>query len=1186
MDINDYKKYEPIDGKWYITKELGSGSFGTVLEIQRKDFPEMKSALKIISIPNSQSEVRSYKEENYDLDDKSITSYFYGFVEEFVKEFKLMSQLKGNSNIVSYEDHDIKKHDNGVGWDILIRMELLTPLGKYLADHASDKNTVVKLGIDMCKALEVCQKYNIIHRDIKPSNIFVSDNGDFKLGDFGVARTLEKTSSDLSKKGTYTYMAPEIFKGEAYGANVDTYSLGIVMYKLLNDNLEPFRTNRTFGDGEKAMELRMRGAKMVKPKNADDALAAVVLKACSYDPAERYQSPSEMRKQLEAILSAKGDEQSAGANKEEMVHEPPVIGNGAEILDNASRTSAEESGNANETVSVFLGTESEETMDEEHHTVSIFMDQKEDGSAVLNTEQEVVKAAFAHEPKDFKSSKGKAEVAKAMEKIVPLYSEKIPLSAMLGSLNMDDLKAKAQSADTDSLLVMVKSMAFHMGEGDDKNVIGPVQKCLIEELQKRPLGRSEKHTASRKQQKGKRADDTAKKTPALSERIKGFLFKTWKIIVPAIALVLLVVVGVSIYGKLGLSGADGTKVELYLASSNSDTDLKNIEKSIKARLGVLKDKASIQIEDQKMVLSLDDETLTQDPAIRKQILNWIKTKGDISIYSNINYTKSGFGKETFEDIKIITLPKENLTQYEKYFSESDYNDFMNSDTDTFYAISVRLNDSAKVYYDQMLSAVDDKLKSYGSYRSTRAALQLQMDKKEYEGATNVGTVLPDADSGNHTFLIMSPAAYSSKLADLMQYVLNEKSELPVGLEEKVVSAPKWEEDTAEFGSNQVAALDGKNVVMQFTPDDYNVDSYTQSDVKGYVSLVKKRLDTLKSPYMVGYTGIDYKTVLVKIPPSGLIANSCKMLMQEKNIAVYTQYKKLDAAVKTLTIDGTDKIVVQMDGDKNKIAEEYNKSSLTLTDEKVQEIDAYFSESDHKTAEENNEEDAPRQESGILYLLVNDVTIAQADLSAMTEDGTIEFSKFLCFEHGYCTAETSYMFDLIQEINEEIRTGESNVLRGSIDVLYYDGEKEIEDEKIDWLFDSLNDYDRQTIRTIEKLGYKVRKSLAARNCLVIKIDAEVNDDMPEKFMDAVKKIYTECNFDDGSYSLIYFQFANERAKHPDDRCRVVANKLSMSDLAVSLSVIVDGPNFEKYTPDFKKIAEQDEFFSSRLETVSQ
>ena len=301
MNISYYKKYEPIDGKWYITKELGSGSFGTVFEIQRKKFPEMKSALKIISIPNSQNEVRSYREENYDLDDRGVTSYFYGVVEEFIKEFKLMSQLKGNSNIVSYEDHDIKKHENDIGWDILIRMELLTPLGKYLADNKPDQNTVIKLGIDMCKALEVCQKHNIIHRDIKPSNIFVSDNGDFKLGDFGVARTLEKTSSGLSKKGTYTYMAPEVFRGESYGASVDTYSLGIVMYKLLNNNLEPFRKGRTYSDSEAASELRMKGEKMLAPPNADANLAKVILKACSYNPADRYSDPTQMRNELEKI---------------------------------------------------------------------------------------------------------------------------------------------------------------------------------------------------------------------------------------------------------------------------------------------------------------------------------------------------------------------------------------------------------------------------------------------------------------------------------------------------------------------------------------------------------------------------------------------------------------------------------------------------------------------------------------------------------------------------------------------------------------------------------------------------------------------------------------------------------------------------------------------------------------------
>lgn len=348
MDISYYKKYEPIDGKWYITKELGSGSFGKVFEVERKDFGNMKSAMKIISVPSSESEIHSFRSENYDMDDKSVTSYFYGFVEEFIKEFKLMSQLKGNSNIVSYEDHDIKKHENGIGWDILIRMELLTPLGKYLADNKPDQNTVIKLGIDMCKALEVCQKNNIIHRDIKPSNIFVSDNGDFKLGDFGVARTLEKTSSGLSKKGTYTYMAPEVFKGEAYGASVDTYSLGIVMYKLLNNNLEPFRTDRTFNNGERAIELRMSGANMAKPQNADEELAKVILKACSYNPAQRYHSPTQMLTELENRLA-----------KDEV--EKPICRNKAEQAtgDTAHLDEPEQSG----TISIFESKENETVSD-------------------------------------------------------------------------------------------------------------------------------------------------------------------------------------------------------------------------------------------------------------------------------------------------------------------------------------------------------------------------------------------------------------------------------------------------------------------------------------------------------------------------------------------------------------------------------------------------------------------------------------------------------------------------------------------------------------------------------------------------------------------------------------------------------------------------------------------------------
>jgi len=136
VDVNFYKKYEPIDGKWYITKELGSGAFGRVFEIERRDFTNDKSALKIITIPSSPNEVRSYREENYDLDEKSISSYFYGFVEEFTKEFALMTKLKGQNNVVRIEDYDVKKHEDEVGWDIFIRMELLTPMNHYFAKNS------------------------------------------------------------------------------------------------------------------------------------------------------------------------------------------------------------------------------------------------------------------------------------------------------------------------------------------------------------------------------------------------------------------------------------------------------------------------------------------------------------------------------------------------------------------------------------------------------------------------------------------------------------------------------------------------------------------------------------------------------------------------------------------------------------------------------------------------------------------------------------------------------------------------------------------------------------------------------------------------------------------------------------------------------------------------------------------
>ena len=298
-----------LDG-WNVTRLLGEGGYGKVFEIERSEFGQTyRAALKVITVPQSSAEVRSVISEGMSV--SQAEAYFHGIVEELMHEFSIMFKLKGTANVVSCEDLRVLEHPDGIGWDILIRMELLHPLLPYVYQHPMARRDIIKLGIDICKALELCQRYNIIHRDIKPENIFISDNGDYKLGDFGIARTIERTTSGLSKKGTYSYMAPEVYAGREYGFSVDTYSLGLVLYRMLNKNRGPFLPQPpeaiTFSSREQALARRMSGEALPRPFYGEGRLGEIVLKACAFDPKDRYSSPQQLRQELEAILYTQTD---------------------------------------------------------------------------------------------------------------------------------------------------------------------------------------------------------------------------------------------------------------------------------------------------------------------------------------------------------------------------------------------------------------------------------------------------------------------------------------------------------------------------------------------------------------------------------------------------------------------------------------------------------------------------------------------------------------------------------------------------------------------------------------------------------------------------------------------------------------------------------------------------------------
>lgn len=287
--------------EWKIVKQLGEGGYGKVYEIVRNRYSiEEHRALKVIRVPSSDDDVKKVMNEGMDKD--AAQAYYHSLVNEFIKEIAFLSELRGSANIVTYDDYKVVEHEDGVGYDIFIMMELLTPLPEWIETHSLTDDTVTKLGMDLCDALSLCHSKNILHRDIKADNIFVANDGTYKLGDFGIARTVEKTADVRTRIGTNSYMAPETYRGQSYDRRADLYSLGILLYRLLNDNrnpfLPPYPTPVTVQDRDEAMTRRLMGDPFPRPAHGSDALVGVVLKACAYLPQDRYDSAAQMKKAL------------------------------------------------------------------------------------------------------------------------------------------------------------------------------------------------------------------------------------------------------------------------------------------------------------------------------------------------------------------------------------------------------------------------------------------------------------------------------------------------------------------------------------------------------------------------------------------------------------------------------------------------------------------------------------------------------------------------------------------------------------------------------------------------------------------------------------------------------------------------------------------------------------------------
>ncbi|MBR3366586.1 MAG: serine/threonine protein kinase [Lachnospiraceae bacterium] len=299
--------------EWSLAEEIGAGSFGRVYKIRRRDVGgEYLAALKVITIPDPQAILRM---RGAGMSDAGISAYSQRTIQNISKEIALMERLKGHSHIVSYEDHRIVRRTDGPGFHILLRMELLTGLDRYLDLQRCDERTAVRIGMDLCDALVYLEKEKVVHRDIKVSNIFATSHGDFKLGDFGIAGSYEGAEAGVWSGGTKAYIAPESYFRKTADRRSDIYSLGMVLYRLMNRGEAPFSESgagRTGMSGMSGMtggpgsmpsgsDRRLSGEPLPVPATASVDFARIILKACSYEADARYACAADMLEDLRKL---------------------------------------------------------------------------------------------------------------------------------------------------------------------------------------------------------------------------------------------------------------------------------------------------------------------------------------------------------------------------------------------------------------------------------------------------------------------------------------------------------------------------------------------------------------------------------------------------------------------------------------------------------------------------------------------------------------------------------------------------------------------------------------------------------------------------------------------------------------------------------------------------------------------
>lgn len=274
---------------WVVERFIGEGRFGKVYGIRRENpfgGGIERAALKWVRIAPTPEEIERCPAQGMTMED--LADRYRQKVEVCAHEIEIMRSLQGETNIVNYQDFEVKPVPDGIGWDLFIRMEQLTPLLSYIGQEGLSAEMIVDVGKSVAAALSLCHHPRVgapvVHGDVKPGNVYFAREHTFKLGDFGLS-FLEGRGAD-SGGGTQGYLAPECVAGAEKTALSDQYALGETLWMLWSLLGGASGTDEGKNDSGAA---------------ADRALLQIIQTATAEAPEARYADIDDMLRALNAI---------------------------------------------------------------------------------------------------------------------------------------------------------------------------------------------------------------------------------------------------------------------------------------------------------------------------------------------------------------------------------------------------------------------------------------------------------------------------------------------------------------------------------------------------------------------------------------------------------------------------------------------------------------------------------------------------------------------------------------------------------------------------------------------------------------------------------------------------------------------------------------------------------------------